>query len=287
MAPRARMVSSGSADLHVELQKKQLKSKSTYTPIVPAVEQAARVLISLAKDAAYRKTLTEICKEVGIHKSKGYALLNTLKQFGLVAKDPQTKSYSLGPGLLFLSRNVLDHLDLRDVVTPFLKKLATQTQSTALFGLLSEEQVFVIAKHEGSQNIGVSIRVGHRFHVTSGAHGKAIAAFLPEPDRERLLARKKLFFYGDPSRMDMAQLREELAECRRSGFSVDKGGLQPGINAVSAPVFDHRRNIPGCMILMGPFPEGAIPKHGRKVAETAREVSALLGADFNIGGSIL
>jgi DNA-binding IclR family transcriptional regulator len=267
------------------MQNRQRKSRSTYTPIVPAVEQAARVLICLAKDQVRRKTLTAICGEIGIHKSKGYALLNTLKQYGFVEKDPQTKTYSLGPGLLFLSRKVLDRMDLRDVVTPFLEKLATGTQSTALFGLLSEEQVFVIAKHEGGQNIGVSIRVGHRFHVTSGAHGKAIAAFLPEPDKERLLARKKLFFFGDPSRPELAQLRAELAECRRSGFSADKGGLQSGINAVSAPVFDHRRNILGCMILMGPFPESLIPKHGRKVAETAQEVSALLGADLNMGGS--
>ena len=270
----------------MQVRDRRRQVRSNYTPIVPAVEQAGRVLLSLAGDQAHRKNLTEICSDVGIHKSKGYALLNTLKQFGFVHKDPQTKTYSLGPGLLFLSRKVLDHLDLRDVVNPPLERLAARTRSSALFGLLSGEQVFVIAKVEGSQPIGISIRVGHRFHFTSGAHGKAIAAFLPEPDRERLLSRKKLFFYGDPSRLDPDRLREELAECRRSGFSVDRGGLQPGINAVSAPVFDHQGNILGCVILMGPFPEALIPKHGKGTAEIAREVSTLLGAEFNTGGSV-
>ena len=71
--------------------------------------------------------LTEICKEVGIHKSKGHSILNTLSQFGLVEKDPRTKTYSLGTALIFLSRHVLDHLSYPDIVAPFLEDLARET----------------------------------------------------------------------------------------------------------------------------------------------------------------
>ena len=75
------------------------KVKSGYKPLVPAVEQSSRVLICLGRSPKFKMTLTEICNEVGIHKSKGYSILNTLKQFGFVEKDPQTKTYSLGVGL--------------------------------------------------------------------------------------------------------------------------------------------------------------------------------------------
>ena len=211
------------------------KRGSTYKPLVPAVDQAARVLIAMGRNSRFRLTLTEICEEVGIHKSKGFSILNTLKQFGFVEKDPRTKTYSLGPGLLFLSRRVMDDLDVRERTAPFLETLALETRSTALFGLISAQQVFVVAKHEGNQDIGVTIRLGHRFHMTSGAHGKAIVAFLPEPERKRILERKRLFFYGDPARLDMKQLRDELKRCRRLGYSEDRGGLQPGVNAVSVP----------------------------------------------------
>ncbi|MBW2115021.1 MAG: helix-turn-helix domain-containing protein, partial [Deltaproteobacteria bacterium] len=215
---------------------KKKEGNSGYRPFVPAVEQASRVLICLGRSPKFKMTLTEICNQVGIHKSKGYSILNTLKQFGLVEKDPQTKTYSLGVGLVFLARNVLDNLDLRDIVEPYLESLANETFSTALFGLISAEQVFIIAKHEVDHNVGVTIRLGHRFHITSGAHGKAIVAFMPDEKREKILKRDKLYFYGDASAMDTKRLRKELLECRRSGFAQDKGGLQPGINAVSAPV---------------------------------------------------
>lgn len=58
-------------------------------------------------------TLTEICGVVGIHKSKGYSILNTLRQFAFVQRSSDSKTYSLGPGLLFLSSKVLNNMDCR------------------------------------------------------------------------------------------------------------------------------------------------------------------------------
>jgi DNA-binding IclR family transcriptional regulator len=252
---------------------KSQKTNSGYKPLVPAVEQAAKVLICLGNSSKFKMTLTEICTQVGIHKSKAYSILNTLKLFGFVNKDAKTKAYSLGTGLLFLARNVLDNLDLRETAAPFLESLARETHSTALLGVVSAEQVFVVAKHEDEQSIGVTIRLGHRFHLTAGSHGKAIVAFMPQNERRRILARKKLFFYGDPARMNLKRLREEFAQCQSKGFASDLGELQPGINAVSAPIFGLNRSIIGCIILIGTFAEEFIEPFGYKTAEMAMQIS--------------
>ena len=80
--------------------------------------------------------LTDICKNVGIHKSKGYSILNTLQKYGLVHKDQLGKTYSLGFGLISLSRRVLDNLNYEEIAGPYLEKLAKQTHSTALLGII-------------------------------------------------------------------------------------------------------------------------------------------------------
>jgi DNA-binding IclR family transcriptional regulator len=170
-----------------KLPKGGVKRRSVYNPSVPAVERASRVLLCLGESPSFKMKLTEICHQVGIHKSKGHSILNTLKQFGFVEKDPQTKTYSLGPALIFLSRHVLDNLHYPEIVAPFLDDLAKETNGTALFGLIYGEHLLVVGKREGNQNIGFTIRLGHRFHITLGAHGKAIVAFMPEPDKENLL----------------------------------------------------------------------------------------------------
>lgn len=260
--------------------KKDKRKKSAYKPLVPAVEQASRILICLGESPHFKMRLTEICKQVEIHKSKGYSILNTLSQFGFVEKDPETKTYWLGPGLIFLSRNVLDNLSYPDIVAPFLEGLAKKTNGTAVFGLIDAKHIIVVAKREGNQNIGFTVRPGHRFHITLGAHGKAMMAFMPEVERKKILAGKKLFFYGERSQADMNRLREDLAKCRQLGFTQDIGEVTPGVNVISAPVFGNREKMVGCIILFGTFVERLIETYGPEVAEIARQISYKLGADI-------
>jgi len=263
-----------------KLSKGGIKTKSVYKPSVPAVEQASRVLLCLGESPNFKMKLTEICNQVGIHKSKGHSILNTLKQFGFVEKDPQAKTYSLGPALIFLSRHVLDNLYYPDIVAPFLENLAKETNGTALFGLIYGEHLLVVGKHEGNQNMGFTIRLGHRFHITLGAHGKAIVAFMPEADREKILTKKRVYFHGlNISRLNMKRLRDELTKCRQLGYAQDVGEITTGVNFVSAPVFGVQEKIIGCIILIGTFAESLIEKYGPKTADGARQVSYKLGTD--------
>ena len=265
--------------IKIDQPKKSTKKNANYKPIVPAVKQASRILICLGESPNPKMKLTEICKQVGIHNSRGHSILNTLIQFGFVEKNPQTKTYSLGPSLIFLSRNVLDNLYYPDIVAPFLEKLAEGTYATALFGLINGEYVFTIAKSHEDKNRAFVGQIGRRLDITLGAHGKAIVAFMPEVDRKKLLTRKKLYYYGDESRLNMKLLRDEITNCRRVGFAQDVGEITPGINVVSAPVFSLHEQIIGCIILIGTFPESMIEKYGSKTADIAKQVSYRLGAD--------
>jgi DNA-binding IclR family transcriptional regulator len=265
-------------------QRNHQENKSAYKPIIPAVEQALKILLSLAEGPKFKMRLTDICHQTGICKSKGYSILHTLMQYGFIEKDLQTKTYSLGPSLLFLSRNFLDHLYYPDVAAPFLKTLARETGGTAMFGLISGPHVFVLNQREGNANIGFRLRVGQRFHITLGAHGKAIVAFLSETERKTILSRKKLYFYGDPSRMDMKRLKEEITTCRDSGFAYEIGEVTPGVTVISAPVFGFREKLIGCIGLIGVYPKRKIEEYGTKVADVAKQISYKLGAD---AGSIL
>ena len=111
--------------------------KPEYSSLVPAVEQASRIMLALAQAESGKMTLTEICKTVGIHKSKGYSILNTLQHFAFVYRSPD-KAYQLAPGLLFLSAKVLSNMDYREPVTPVLHRLSHQMNSTAFLGIISD-----------------------------------------------------------------------------------------------------------------------------------------------------
>ncbi len=257
--------------------KRNDESKPAYTSLVPAVEQASRILLCLAQDPSVRLTLTDICKRVGIHKSKGYSILNTLLHFGFVQRDLQSKTYALGTGLLFLSSQVLKNLDLHRAAEPFLQTLSVRTKSTAFLAKMEGKYVYVIAKDEGNQDIGVFITMGHRFPVTWGAHGKAIAAFASDSEREAILGQEKLYFYGDPSVFDANRLEDELVMCRENGYAVDLGEMHTGIRAVAAPVFGPEARLIGSLVVMGTFPNELLATHGFLAAQTARDFSRSIG----------
>jgi len=262
------------------LEKKEEKTKSKYTGVVPAVDQASRILICLARNPSFKMNLTDICKNVGIHKSKGYSILNTLQHYGLVHKDTLGKTYSLGFGLISLSRKVLDNLNYEAIAGPYLEKLAKQTHSTALLGIIDNTNVFVVAKQEADQAVGVTTRIGHRFSITHGAHGKAIVSFLADADREKILHHNKLFFHGSVSKLNRKRLAEEIERCCLDGYAVDMGELNPGINVIASPLFDSQGRLIGSMFIMGTFSESHIREHGSTVADVAKQFSAMLGADI-------
>ena len=263
------------------MEKKEEKTNSKYTGLVPAVDQASRILICLARNPSFKMNLTDICKNVGIHKSKGYSILNTLQKYGLVHKDQLGKTYSLGFGLISLSRRVLDNLNYEEIAGPYLEKLSKQTHSTALLGIIDNTNVFIVAKQEADQTIGVTTRIGHRFSLTHGAHGKAIVAFLPEADQTKILGEDKLFFHGNASKFNRGRLEGEIVQCRENGYAVDMGELNPGINVIASPLFNSQGILIGSMFIMGTFSKSHIQEYGSIVANIAKQFSAMLGADID------
>ncbi len=238
----------------------------TYGRQVPAVEQTTRVLYFLASAPSGAATLTEICRAVDIHLSKGHAILATLRSAGLVVRHDPAKTYSLGPGVLTLARSLLDRTGLATASEPYLAGVAAATDCTALLGLITTGRVFIVARREAPDAaVGVTIRVGHRYPLGWGAHGRAIAAFLPPERRAEVLG-------GD--RCPAADA--DLDEVRRRGFAVDIGGMQAGVSAVSAPVLDVHGEPAAALILVGTFPAELADAHGRRAAAAAREMSAAL-----------
>ena len=248
--------------------------------IVPAVEQAIRVLLCLAGSKSSHMSLTEICEDVGIHKSKAFGILHTLHQFNLVQIRGRKKGYALGTGLIALSRKVLDGINVIAFADPILKELSDKVGGTAALGIIDGDSVVVVSRYESNKNIGVAIRVGSKVPLSFGSHGKAIAAFMAKDDLDALLQKEKLYFHGKPDKFDKDRLLKELDECRKTGYSTDIGEVNPGLNAASAPVIDISGKPIGYLLVLGLFTPEATLEYGPLVAGAGKDLSRQLGANL-------
>jgi DNA-binding IclR family transcriptional regulator len=249
----------------------------TKTYNVPAVEQAIRVMLCLADSGSNPKSLTDICAEVGIHRSKAFSILNTLDEYGFAKKNPNRKGYVLGPGLLTITGKMLETLSLSRFVEPVLSNLAKKAGATVTLGLISDDKAYVVAEYEGAPGIGISSPIGRVTPVTFGSHGKAIAAFLPESELKELLKNENLYFYGSPEKYDKTRLQQDLAQCRRTGFATEFGDIQQGVNAVAVPIPDQNKYPIGYVTIVGFFtPEEAVTL-GPLAVEAVKTISKEAG----------
>jgi DNA-binding IclR family transcriptional regulator len=223
---------------------------------VPAVEQAVRVMFCLADNGSSPRSLTDICRDVGIHRSKAFSILNTLNEHGIVKKNPNRKGYVLGPGLLTLTGKMLATLNLPRLAEPILSELARKVGATVSLGIISDNKTYIIAEYLGSPSIGVSSPIGYVTPITYGAHGKAIAAFLPENELERLLKNKDLMFYGRVEKYDEKRLR---------------------INAVAAALLDQNSYPIGYVTVVGFFTREAALKIGPLAVGAVKTISKEAG----------
>jgi DNA-binding IclR family transcriptional regulator len=246
--------------------------------VVPAVEQALRILFCLAGAESSHMGLLSICGRVGLHRSRVYSILRTLQKFGVVQRNSEGKGYSLGPGLIGLSRRFLDNLSTPRLAEPILEDLARKTGTTATLGLIADKNVFVAAKREGKGPIVITVRVGHRFPLSYGCHGKAIAAFLPEEELENLLKDKKLYFQGDPDRLDKRKVMADIERCRVDWFADDLEETCQGHYAVAAPVLGSQSHPIGYIAVFGLASREASYQCGPLVAEAGKTLSRELGA---------
>jgi DNA-binding IclR family transcriptional regulator len=250
---------------------------SSRTYKVPAVEQAIRIMLCLVDSGNNPKSLTDICSEVSIHRSKAFSILNTLDEYGFVKKNPNRKGYALGPGLLTLTGKMLETLSLPRLAEPVLHDLAKKAGATVTLGVISDDKTYIVAEYLGAPGIGVSSPIGYMTPITYGAHGKAIAAFLPKAELEELFNKKELYFYGRPEKCNKTRLQRELVHCRRKGFALELGDIQQGMNAIAAPILDQNRYPIGYVTIVGFFTEEEALKLGPLAVDAVKIISKEAG----------
>jgi DNA-binding IclR family transcriptional regulator len=129
----------------------------------------------------------------------------------------------------------------------------------ALWGNMGPAIVRVI---EGSQPLHVNMRAGSVMALLGTATGRAFAAVLPARVVKEMLAGPQ----GDARRADRTPVKDvarELeaiaADYRRHGVTRAVGRPIPGVNAFSAPAFDHEGRPALVLTALGPednFPVG-------------------------------
>lgn len=220
---------------------------------IQSIEVGGQLLLALAR-AADRLPLRDLARSAGMDPSKAHRYLVSFCKLGLAAQDPTSGAYELGPMAAQLGLAALKRLDPLREATAAAAALVARVGHTVAIAALGHLGPTVVRIEESMFPLHVNMHTGTVMSLVNTATGLVFAAYLPEALIADMLKQEAIRLHGEAGakRATAGALDATLREVRRHGLARAVGRPIPGINALSAPIFDFNGRLALVITSLGP-----------------------------------
>jgi DNA-binding IclR family transcriptional regulator len=197
--------------------------------------------------------LKDISAAAGVHPAKAHRYLVSFVRQGYVEQDAEGR-YRLGRNALRLGLSCLAQMDAVRLATRHLDDLCMQLEETVLAAVWGNFGPTVVQWRDSSRPVTVNVRPGSVLPMLSSATGRVFSAFLDEGIAAPLIAAElevKRLASERRFPRSLKDVKQMKSQVRSSGVGTVNGDLIPGINSVSAPVFNHEGKIALAIAALG------------------------------------
>jgi len=244
---------------------------------VQSVDRAVAILEILARDG--EAGVTEVARELDVHKSTASRLLAALDRRDLVTQDAARGKFRLAVGIVRLAGAASARLDVVQESRPVCRALAQQVGETVNLAILSGRDALYLDQVAGPAALSPHNWAGQRIPLHATSDGKVLLAYLPEAELSAYLT-PPLARFTERTITAVAEFAALLAEVRRRGFATAVDELEAGLTAIAAPVRNAEGTVLASISASGPsfrIPADRIPALAAAVSRAADEVSRRLG----------
>ena len=139
--------------------------------------------------------IANLADELSMSRSTTHRYASTLVALGYLEQD-HARRYRLAPRVVDVGMSVLDSMALRGKAREHLRELREQTGRTVSLAVLDGVDVRYVDRlrgwRRGQHAVDLNLGVGARLPVNCSAMGKVLLAYLPEREREQLIAELEL-----------------------------------------------------------------------------------------------
>ncbi|MET0147205.1 MAG: IclR family transcriptional regulator [Ilumatobacteraceae bacterium] len=240
-----------------------------------SVERALGVLRALAAsdDDLGVSDLAARCR---LSSSTAHRLLQALRSDGLVAQDPRTERYHLGPGLVALGQRAESRVRF-DRLLPHVRDLAETSGESVSLGTRLGDEVLIVLHVDSPEPLRFDQAPGTHVPVHASGIGKALLAFAGDPAAE-VAALGTLVSFTDATLTDPSLLLADLARARSRGWALNDGERHLGVRTMAAPVPDLDGRPWAGVAIQGPTARLTDRRLG-ELADDLLNAAATLGRD--------
>ncbi|MBV7428355.1 MULTISPECIES: IclR family transcriptional regulator [unclassified Acidovorax] len=219
---------------------------------IQSIEVGGEILRVLASEPR-PMALRDLTKAVSMPSGKIHPYLVSFGKIGLVAQDPVTGQYLLGPMAIQLGLTGLQTLNPIREATPMAEALAAETGHTVAIAVWGNLGPVIVRLIDAAYPINTNIRTGTVMSLANTATGRVYSAYLQRPLIDRMLQDDYIRLGPDIAHpLDGKAVEDLIEEVRARGMSRGVNHPTPGIVSFSAPVFDYSGAIALTITMMGP-----------------------------------
>lgn len=239
---------------------------------VRAVDRALDILLCFSRSND-GLTLSDVTREVHLHKSTVYRLLMSLQQKGFVRKHPQSDKYLLGWSVLELITNIYQSDELSAVCLPEMTRLRDETGETVSLYIRSGLERIRIQSVESNEPIRNVASLGKTYPLFIGASGKVLLAFADVQVVAQVLQEPTI-----PEDFNREEFRKQLEDIRVGGYAISIQERDAGAAALAAPIFG-RNDFQAALSVSGPvsrFTHETMTEYIETIRQASLRITKLL-----------
>jgi DNA-binding IclR family transcriptional regulator len=210
---------------------------------IESIETGMKLLLSFLTLGGRSYQLKVLAEAARMPPSKAHRYLVSFIRMGFVERDGTNGHYRLGPRSIELGAAALDAMDAVALSAEAMIALHDELDHTMALSVWGSQAPVIIRVEEADRLMTVGFRVGKPLPLLGSASGLLFCAFMPRATVEPLLRAEiatNKERRGERRKSSMVDADRLLAEVRARGMARIAGDITPGINAIGAPVFDHR-----------------------------------------------
>ena len=234
----------------------------------PALEKGLDILESLA-GVREPQSISDIARNLGRSRSEIYRMVVVLEARGYVERTEDPEKLQLSNRLFEIGMRSPPKMNLHEAALPEMSALASQ---------MMQSIQLAVARTESPDDVGFSVRLGHRRSIMKSASGLVLYAFASPLQKAKILKDLKS---GGAEAADITALQAQTDDVRRAGFVCMPSRMVEGVTDIGAPIFDSTGagavaslTVPFVVTRRAKVTVGDAP---HLVAETALKISAALG----------